>query len=116
MSANINALKRGLNEMSITSSYSDELLQRWVPITEKLSEFTVFFNAIRMEEAEFLLLKVIMYTMKAKSDMTHVVELDRTYRMCLQTYCQIHSPSQPNRAVDLLNKVSEVRYKISCRG
>ena len=66
-----------------------------------------------MEDAEFLLLKVIMYTMKAKPDMTDVLDVDKTYRNCLHTYCQVHSPSQPNRADDLLKKVAEVRYVFS---
>ncbi|XP_018008061.1 hormone receptor 4 isoform X2 [Hyalella azteca] len=108
MSANINALKKGLMEMSLSKGQTDFLLQRWVPITEKLSEFTVFFDAIRIEEPEFLLLKAIMYTMKAKPDMTNIVEAERSYRQCLRTYCQMKCPSQPNRARDLLNKMIEI--------
>lgn len=112
MTSNIAALKRGLRETSMSSAQQEDLLTRWVPITEKLSEFTIFLNAFQMEESEFLLLKVIMYTMKANPDMTEILEKDKLYRGYLHTYCQTHSPSQPNRATDLLKKISEVGHLV----
>ncbi|KAF2353634.1 Zinc finger nuclear hormone receptor-type [Trinorchestia longiramus] len=108
MSANISALKKGLRELNVSAGQREYLLQRWVSITEKLSEFTVFFDAIRIEEPEYLLLKAIMYTMKAKPDMTNVVEAERSYRLCLRSYCQLKCPSEPNRSRDLINKMVEI--------
>lgn len=112
MSRNIGALKSGLKEMSLSNGQSDLLLQRWVSITEKLSEFTIYFNAMGIEETEFLLLKAIMYTMKAKPEMTNVVEAERSYRYCLHSFCQQSFSRQPNRARDLLNKITEVRISV----
>ena len=96
--------------MSISNDHAEELLQRWLPIAEKLAEFTVFLNVTRLEESEYLLLKVIMYTMKAQPDMTHILDVHKMYKKYLYTYCRVHSPSQPNRASDLIAKVTEVSY------
>jgi len=114
MALNIAALKKGLQSMQIASGRADNLFQRWILIAEKISEFTVFMNAVGLELSEFLLLKVIMYTMKASPRMTRVIEVNRQYKNFLDNYCQVNNQDQPNRVKDLIMKVSEVSQGNEC--